>query len=150
MIKGIDFIGVSVCFFCHDAEGWYLMHRRTDKCRDEHWTWDFGSGGVRHGESLEQALLRELKEEYDVTPLSHTFLGFREVQRMNGDIPNHWLAFDFRVQVDPAQVRVAEPEKVDAIDWFSIDALPDPLHSAIPGTLAVRYDDLAEVSKRML
>ncbi len=104
-------------------------------------------GGVRHGESLEQALLRELQEEFGIIPLTYTFLGFREVHRVDGDTPTHWLAFDYRAEIDPAQVRIAEPEKVDAIDWFAIDALPEPLHSAIPGALAVRYDELARISK---
>ena len=105
---------------------------------------------MRHSESLDQALLRELREEYDVTPLAHSFLGFREVHRVDNEHPTHWLAFDFRVHVDPAEVRVAEPEKVDAIDWFAIDSLPDPLHSAIPGTLAVRYNDLVKVTKHSM
>jgi len=38
----------------------------------------------------------------------------------------------FAVLVDPAEVRLAEPEKFDALGWFAADdALPQPRHSQL-------------------
>jgi hypothetical protein len=39
------------------------------------------------------------------------------------------------VQVDPTQAQVVEPEKNLGNAWYTLDALPDPLHSAVAGYL---------------
>jgi len=135
MIKGIDYTGVNITFFCHDGVGKYLMHKRTDKCRDEYWRWDFGGGGVRHGETLEAALIREVQEEYMSNPIKSVFLGFRELFREHEGKSTHWLAFDYKVLLDPKTVSIGEPHKMAEIGWFALDALPDPIHSAIPTAL---------------
>ena len=70
MKRGIDYIGVAVVAICHDGKGKYLFEYRSDKCRDEHFTWsNVGSGGVKHGETLEEALFREVEEECGTPPL---------------------------------------------------------------------------------
>ena len=136
MTKGIDYTGVVVVYICHDGKGNILMNKRTENCRDEHGCWDCGGGGVKFGESLESALAQELKEEYLTEPLSSEFLGHREVFREHQDRPTHWITFDFKVLVDPERVSIGEPDMISEIGWFSMDNLPDPLHSAIPATFA--------------
>lgn len=132
MIKGVDYPGIAVIFFCHDGNGSYLVHRRSANTRDEQGCWDVGGGGVRHGELLEDALRRETKEEYCADIIEHEFLGFREVHRIVNETPTHWLAFDFKVRVDPLYVKNGDSEKIDEIGWFEINSLPGPLHSQIP------------------
>jgi hypothetical protein len=46
MKKGIDCIGNTVVFACHDGQGNYLLSKRSTACRDEHGTWDQGGGGI--------------------------------------------------------------------------------------------------------
>lgn len=133
--RGIDAIGVGVVFFCHDGAGKYLLGKRSQNCRDEHGAWDPGGGGVEQGEMLEEALRREVNEEYGATVLSHEFLGFREVHREHNGQRTHWVAFDFKVQVDPATVRIAEPEMMDDLRWVTIDEIPEPMHSQFPAFL---------------
>ena len=48
--------------------------------------------------------------------------------RYNGK-KTHWIALLFTVKVDPQQVELGEPEKMEAIGWFPFDSLPSPLHS---------------------
>lgn len=55
-----------------------------------------------------------------------------------GGARTHWLAFDFKVFVDKEYVGIGEPEMVSELGWFSIDNLPEPLHSQVPSTFA-RY-----------
>lgn len=42
MVKGIDYIGITCIFFCHDGNGKILMHKRSKNCRDEIGNWDIG------------------------------------------------------------------------------------------------------------
>ena len=44
-------------------------------------------------------------------------------------VKTHWVAMTYAVQVDPKTVTIGEPDKIDAIDWFTSDRLPSPLHS---------------------
>ena len=62
--KGVDFIGVTVVYFCHDGNGKFIMAKRSKNTRDEHGKWDIGGGGVEFGESVEKTLRKEIKEEY--------------------------------------------------------------------------------------
>lgn len=128
--KGLSFIGLTVVFFCHDGNGKLLLQKRSKNTRDEHGRWDCGGGGVKHGESLQDALVRELKEEYDVEPQETEFIHYYDSFRETDDgQPTHWLAICFAVKVDPSKVKVNEPDKVDEIGWFTLDSLPSPLHS---------------------
>jgi hypothetical protein len=49
MNPGIDYVGITTVFFCHDGKGNFLFHKRSNKCRDEHGRWDLGSGKLEHG-----------------------------------------------------------------------------------------------------
>ena len=40
-------------------------------------------------------------------------------------------------RVDPAAVAIGEPHKFDALGWFALDALPEPMHSQLPATVQV-------------
>jgi ADP-ribose pyrophosphatase YjhB (NUDIX family) len=79
--------------------------------------------------NVEDALRKEIKEEYCADILEHKFAGFRDVHRVQGGEKTHWLALDFHVLLDPTQVKNGEPHKFDAVEWFYIDSLPEPLHS---------------------
>ena len=142
MIKGIDYPGIAIVFFCHDGNGSYLAGRRSARTRDEQGCWDIGGGGVKNGEVLQDALRREIKEEYGTDILSHEYLGFREVHRTINKTPTHWIVFDYKVHVDPARVTNGDPEKIDEIGWFKLDTLPQPQHSQIPFTINKYRDHL--------
>jgi ADP-ribose pyrophosphatase YjhB (NUDIX family) len=45
-------------------------------CRDEQGMWDGGGGGLKFGEKIEDAVVREIKEEYCATPKKIEFLGY--------------------------------------------------------------------------
>ena len=132
MKKGFDYTGVSAIFIIHDGAGKYLFHKRGEKCRDEQGRWDCGGGGVEFGEKVEDVLRREIKEEFCCDILNSQFMGFRDVHREVNGKPTHWVALDYKVQVDPNAVKNGEPHKIDEIGWFSLDALPEPLHSQVP------------------
>ncbi len=135
MIKGIDFTGITVSFYCHDGKGEYLLHKRTTKCRDEHGAWDCGGGGLTFGETLEDGLKREIQEEYGTKPKEIQFLGFDEVFREHEDKPTHWISFRYRVLLDREKVVNGEPEKIEELSWHKISDFPIPLHSQMKSAL---------------
>lgn len=132
LLKGIDFVGVSVVYFCHDSKGNFVMAKRSQNARDEHGNWDIGGGGLEFGDTVENTLKKEIKEEYCADVLDFEFLGFRDVRRKHLEKPTHWIALDFKVFVNPKQVKNGELHKFDEIKWFTLDGLPNNLHSQLP------------------
>jgi 8-oxo-dGTP pyrophosphatase MutT (NUDIX family) len=124
---------VSVVFVCHDGAGRILLARRGSGARDEPGTWDTGAGAQEHGESFEDAVRREVREEYAAEALHVETIGVRNILR--GGPVSHWVAVVCAVEVDPDAVRIGEPHKFDELGWFSLDGLPSPLHSQLPATL---------------
>ena len=141
--KGISFVGVSTCFFVYDGKGKFYMSKRSEKARDEQGKWEIGAGGLKWGENAEDNMVRELKEEYDADPLKITFLGYRDIHRkLNDGTPTHWLGLDFAVLVDPKQVKINEPDMIDAADWFTWENLPSPAHSQTDIFMTKYHDTL--------
>ena len=129
--RGVDFTGVSCVFYCHDGQGKLLLHKRSQNCRDEIGNWDVGAGALEFGEDLEDAVKREIKEEYGCEELNLRLVGPYSLVRQNNNKPTHWVLIAFAAHIDPSQVRINEPEKMDEIGWFELDNLPTPLHSGV-------------------
>lgn len=136
MKKGVDFTGVAVVFACHDGKGKLLFAKRGGAVRDGEGTWELPAGGVKFGEPVEDALLRELKEELCVTPVEYKNLGFKDVIQKDGEhIKKHWVTFEYLVLVNPDEVAIGEPEACSEIGWFTPDTPPQPLHFGVKETL---------------
>lgn len=127
--RGIDHIGVTVNFFIHDGTGKIILQKRSKNCRDEQGRWDIGGGAVEFGEELEEAVAREVQEELSAKPKKVEFLQVYDAHRDNGGTQTHWVAINFAVLVNPKDIRIGEPHKIDEIGWFGKDTLPSPLHS---------------------
>ncbi len=129
MKPGFDYTGLLAVFMCHDGNGKFLMSKRGLKARDEQGTWEFGGGGIEFGESPEEAVKRELLEEYncktiyDIKSLSP----FNLLRNQNNQ-KTHWIGFPFLIHINPGEVQINETESVDAIGWFDLNNLPQPLH----------------------
>lgn len=142
MKKGIDYIGVTASYLAHDGEGNYVMTKRGKNCRDEHGCWDFGGGGVDLGDTVEETIIKEVKEELDADVLEIKFLGYLDIFREQEGQKTHWISMEFLVRVDPSQVKNNEPHKFDDIAWVRLDNLPTPLHSMTPLSLEKFKDQL--------
>jgi 8-oxo-dGTP diphosphatase len=144
MQKGVDFVGVSVVYFCHDGKGNFVMAKRSRNARDEQGKWDIGAGGVEVEDSVEETLRKEIMEEYCAEVLEFEFMGYRDVHRKHNGVSTHWIALDFKVLVNPGQVKIGEPHKFDEIKWFTLDNLPKDaeIHSQLPFFLKKYKDKL--------
>lgn len=141
--KGVDFIGVTCVFYCHDGKGKLLLHKRSKNCRDEVGRWDVGGGSMEFGEEFDETIKREVKEEYGVDVLDLKFLKILNVLRKNKGIKTHWVAVYYLVLINPKGVKIGDPEKMDDIGWFELSNLPKPLHSNIPKFLNVVKEEMS-------
>jgi 8-oxo-dGTP pyrophosphatase MutT (NUDIX family) len=132
MKKGTDYIGVGVCCFCHDGKGNVVLIKRSVNARDEHGRWDIVGGGIEFGDTPEETVRKEVKEELDADVLDFEFMGFFDAHREHEGKPTHWVQLAFNVLVDPKQVKINEPHKFDDLGWFNFETLPTPMHSQFP------------------
>jgi len=138
--RGVDYIGISASFVVHDGQGRVLLQKRGQRARDENGKWDVGGGAIEFGESISEAVSREIFEELCVIPMSIDFLTVYDAFRVNKSIKTHWVAIMHAVQVDPDKVKIGEPDKIDEIGWFTSKKLPSPLHSQFWKSYQVALD----------
>ncbi len=69
--------------------------------------------------------------KYGCEVLDLKLVGPYSLVRENNNKPTHWVLVAFAAHIDPRQVRINEPEKIDEIGWFELDNLPSPLHSGV-------------------
>jgi len=146
MIKGQDYTGITIVYLCHDGQGNILLNKRSKKCRDEHGRFDCGGGGLDFDDTVEHTLSKELKEEYCTEIKKSEFLGYRDVHRTHEGKKTHWIALDFLIEVDKEKVQNGEPHKFDEVSWFTLDTLPEPLHSQFPHFLEKYKDKIKTIS----
>src|ERR1035438_6477814 len=108
--RGVDFIGVTVCFVVHDGKGNFLLQKRSQNCRDEQGTWDVGGGALEFGEDWGEAVVREVFEELGSKTLKVEFLKAYNAVRDNNGTPTHWIALVHAVLVNSEDVKINEPE----------------------------------------
>ena len=58
-------------------------------------SWQFPQGGIKHGESPEQAMFRELYEEVGLRP-EHVQVITRTREWLRYDVPKHWVKREWR------------------------------------------------------
>ena len=127
--RGYDFIGVSASFIVHDGRGRLLLQKRGAKARDEQGRWDIGGGAIEFGETIEEAIRREIREELGCEVLTMEFLTVYDAHREHEGKKTHWIAIIYSVQVDSAKVLNCEPHKIAELGWFTSKNLPHPRHS---------------------
>lgn len=126
MRPGIDYVGVSVGALIVNDRGEIFLTKRGMKATNERGTWEIPGGKVHFGEMLEDAIKREMKEEYGVD-IVLTYQ-FPAQNHLIPDESQHWVPTCFIAKFVRGQMpKIMEPEKCDAIGWFALDHLPSPL-----------------------
>ncbi len=88
---GEDFVGITTPFYCNDSKGNFLLHKRSKKCRDEHGSWDPGSGKLDFGVSLEENVLKEVSEEYGYRGEIQERFSAHDIFREQNGIKTYWV-----------------------------------------------------------
>jgi 8-oxo-dGTP pyrophosphatase MutT (NUDIX family) len=102
-----------------------LQLRRNTGYMDGHWA-AAAAGHVERGETAYDAARREAHEEIDVEGLALEFV--TSMQRtQHADPIDERVDFFFTAHSWTGEPRIVEPAKCEALSWFSLDALPDPV-----------------------
>mmetsp|Transcript_26395 Transcript_26395/g.43205 ORF Transcript_26395/g.43205 Transcript_26395/m.43205 type:complete len:161 (-) Transcript_26395:82-564(-) len=127
LAPGKDFPGVGVGAFVFDENGRILLVKRSANSRVEPGTWARPGGAVEFGESCEAALERELLEETGLRICSPEVLDV--TSNINGK--THWVAIGYVAKLVsgclPSDAVNREPHKHDALEWFALDEVPQPI-----------------------
>ncbi|MCX6732812.1 MAG: NUDIX domain-containing protein [Candidatus Roizmanbacteria bacterium] len=138
MKTGIDVIGVSTSFYCHDANGRWLLHKRSNNCRDEKGAWDSGGGKLEFGLTLEENVLKEIREEYNCNAIIQRQLPAITLLRKSSEgALTHWIIIPFILEISPLEiqkVQIGDVEKMSEYGWFTFENLPHPLHTGFQKT----------------
>jgi 8-oxo-dGTP diphosphatase len=125
MQRGIDYIGVGVGAITVNERGQLFLARRGPAAKNERGLWEFPGGAVEFGETLGQALAREMREEYDIEIDVGPLLDV--VDHILPEEGQHWISPTFICTIRAGEPRIREPEKCAEIGWFDPGNVPDDL-----------------------
>jgi mutator protein MutT len=119
MKRGIDYIGVGVGACIVNDQGQIFLALRGQKAKNEKGKWEIPGGSVEFGETLENALKREIFEELGIEIEIVKLLDVCD--HILKDEGQHWVSPTYICKITKGIPTVKEPEKCDGIGWFSID-----------------------------
>lgn len=126
MKRGIDYIGVSVGALIINDKREVFLTKRSQQATNERGCWEAPGGAVHFGETSEGAVKREILEEYGIE--IEIIEQFPAADHLIPKEKQHWVATTFLAKVKKGQIpKIMEPDKCDAIGWFSLKELPKPL-----------------------
>jgi len=125
MQRGIDYIGVGVGALIVDDEGRIFLAQRGPQAKNERGLWECPGGSVEFGETLAEALCREMAEEFGIEIIVGELLDL--VDHLLPEEGQHWVSPTYLCQITGAAPQILEPEKCSAIGWFALDELPSAI-----------------------
>ncbi len=147
MRRGIDYIGVGVGAAILDDAGKVFLTLRGPAATNERGRWEIPGGSVEFGETLAQALQREIAEEYGVEIAVRELLGVFD--HLLPDEGQHWVSPTFIGAITRGTPEIREPHKCAAIGWFTLDealALPLSVITANDLRLLIARRDMPPVT----
>lgn len=125
MKRGIDYIGVGVGAMIVNQKGEVFLAQRGPLAKNERGLWEFPGGSVEFGETLRQALQREMLEEFGIQIEVGKLLDVADhILREEGQ---HWVSPTYLCRITSGEPRIMEPDKCSDIGWFDVDTVPEQL-----------------------
>ncbi|MEK9143881.1 MAG: NUDIX domain-containing protein [Patescibacteria group bacterium] len=140
MHRGIDYIGVGVGAAIFNSEGKLFLTLRGKKAKNERGAWEIPGGSVEFGETLEDAIIREIKEEHKIDIKVIELLDV--CSHIIPDEHQHWVSPTYMCKITRGEPTIVEPEKCDAIGWFTREEAVK-----LPLSIVTKYD-LAQLAKK--
>ena len=141
MQKGVDYIGVGVGAVIVNEEGKVFLAKRGQKARNERGMWQIPGGSVEFGETYQDALKREVKEEHGVEIEVIKLLDVSN--HIMPEEKQHWVSPILLCRITSGTPQILEPEKCDEIGWFSLEEIQNM--PAAPGVKKAVKDFAAEI-----
>jgi len=133
MKKGVDYIGVGVGAAIFDENGRLFITQRGKAARNERGQWEIPGGGVELGETFEQSIVREMKEEHGIEIEVLELLGVCD--HIIPDEGQHWVSPTYICRIVRGEPRLVEPEKCEQFGWFTIEEA-----EKLPLSIVTKYD----------
>lgn len=139
LIVGKDCIGVGAGALIFNSEGKLFLSLRGPLAKNERGKWEIPGGAVEFGEKIEQALKREVKEEFGLEIKVGKML-----QLCDHILPEegqHWISPTYICEIVSGEPVNNEPGKCDGFGWFSLDEAEKlPLSEITKQDIAVLKD----------
>jgi len=145
MKRGIDYIGVGVGAIIVNPDGRLFLAQRGPMAKNERGLWEFPGGSVEFGETLAQALAREMREEFSIEIQVGELLDV--VDHILVDEKQHWVSPTYLCRITSGNPVIKEPEKCSAIGWFDPDQVPAELSTITRQNLA-HYRQLVKTNHK--
>lgn len=132
-IAGTDYIGVGVGALIFDDQHRIFMSLRGPKARNESGKWEIPGGAVEYGETFEQAVVREVFEEFGITVRVKELL-----QICDHILPSenqHWVSPTYICEIVDGTPIIQEIEKCTEIGWFTLEEA-----AALPLSVVTKHD----------
>lgn len=132
MRKGVDYIGVGIGAVILNKEGKIFLSKRGKKARNESGKWECPGGAIKFGDTFENTIIREMKEEFDIE-----IEVLDQLATFNHLIPEekqHWVAIAFICRIKKGVPKILEPDKCEKISWFTIEKM-----QKMPLTIATNH-----------
>lgn len=133
MKKGIDYIGVGVGAAIFNKEGKLFITLRGKEAKNERGKWEIPGGSVEFGETFEQAIKREIKEEHGIDIEILELLGICD--HIIPDEHQHWVSPTYICIIKKGKPKIMEPHKCEQIGWFTIEEAEE-----LPLSIVTKYD----------
>ena len=125
MIRGVDYIGVGVGAIIVNEDGYIFLARRGPNAKNERGLWEFPGGSVEFGETLSQALQREMLEEYGIEIIVGELVDV--VDHILPQEKQHWVSPTYICKIKSGVPNIQEPKKCVDIQWFDVNQAPNEL-----------------------
>ena len=99
------------------------------KRKGSHAAGTYGScgGHVEFGESPIDTVKREAREELGIEVGNIRFVSCMNLRKYG----KHYVDISFVAEIVSGEPTICEPEKIESIGWYPLDALPEPLFEAV-------------------
>lgn len=122
MIRGIDYIGVGVGALIEREDGNLFLAKRGPMAKNERGLWEFPGGAVEYGEKLEDALKREIYEEFNIEIEVLELLDV--VDHIIPHENQHWVSPTYICHLLSGNPLIREIGKCSSIGWFKPQDFP--------------------------
>lgn len=119
MRSGVNHINVGVAALIINKYGKLLLSLRGENVTVEQSKWEIPGGAVNFGETLIQALKREVNEEVGVVIEVRDLL--HVCDHISHSKKQHWVSLTFISHITSGEPFICENEKCKNIGWYSIE-----------------------------
>ncbi len=119
MKRGKDYIGVAVGIAIFNDEGKIFITKRGQKAQNDRGKWEIPGGAVEFGETRTEAAKREIKEENDID--IEVIEALQTTDHLLPEEGQHWVTTTMICRYVGGEPKVMEPEKCEAVDWFTLE-----------------------------